>query len=129
MSYAVAVLSRFCPDVRKPHWRAALDVLRYLKGTVRLGLSYDDNDGDPPLAFADAGVAILDARLLEFSLNIVGLQLCGSLKNNQLSLNRLRRLNLFPAAQLAVKQSGCVNSCTKWSVEWISVFQYYPIRL
>lgn len=40
ISYAVGVLSRFISNPQPHHWHAAKRVLRYLKGTSQLGLTY-----------------------------------------------------------------------------------------
>ena len=38
---AVGQLSRFLSDPKEHHWHAAVRVLRYLKGTMDLGISYN----------------------------------------------------------------------------------------
>jgi hypothetical protein len=43
ISHAVGVLSRFLTDPKPHHWIAAQRVLRYLKGTAHLGLTYRGN--------------------------------------------------------------------------------------
>jgi hypothetical protein len=40
ISIIVGVLSRFCSNPGKTHWQAALRVLKYLKGTQTLGITY-----------------------------------------------------------------------------------------
>jgi transposase InsO family protein len=42
---AVSVLSRFLSNPGESHWRAAKDVLRYVKGTRTMGLQYDSSNG------------------------------------------------------------------------------------
>ncbi|MBW0499247.1 hypothetical protein O181_038962 [Austropuccinia psidii MF-1] len=54
LSFAVSTLSQFleCPGIR--HWHAFLHVLRYLKGTQDLGLSYSGNLPKGIVAWSDA---------------------------------------------------------------------------
>ncbi|KAH9309431.1 hypothetical protein KI387_037342, partial [Taxus chinensis] len=44
ISFAVSYLSRFMQEPKICHWKAAKRILRYLKGTVDLGLEYKKND-------------------------------------------------------------------------------------
>jgi hypothetical protein len=41
VSFAVSNLARYSQDPRQVHWRAALRIVRYLKGTINLGLQYE----------------------------------------------------------------------------------------
>lgn len=41
LAHAVGVLSQHLERPALPHWNAAMQVLRYLKGTVNLGITYD----------------------------------------------------------------------------------------
>ena len=57
ISYAVNQLSRYLSNPGPKHWQAAKRVLRYLKGTVNLGLVYTDhseNQGTNVEIFCDA---------------------------------------------------------------------------
>ena len=42
LSYSVSILSQFLAKPCETHWKAAKQVLRYLKGTVDYGLLYTD---------------------------------------------------------------------------------------
>ena len=44
ISYSVQLLSQFRQQPKQPHHRAALHVLRYLKGTTNKGLFYSTNN-------------------------------------------------------------------------------------
>jgi len=44
IAYAVSVLSRFCSNPNKTHEAAAKHVLRYLKGSLHIGITYGGND-------------------------------------------------------------------------------------
>ncbi|XP_045810869.1 secreted RxLR effector protein 161-like [Trifolium pratense] len=50
--YAVSVISRFMHDPRKPHMIAAKRILRYLKGTLELGLLF-------PIGTSSAGSTLI----------------------------------------------------------------------
>ena len=56
ISQAVAVLSRFMANHQQTNWKAAKRVLRYLKGTKTLGLTFggDISDGNTLKAYVDA---------------------------------------------------------------------------
>jgi hypothetical protein len=45
IAYAVNSLSQFNVKPGKVHWNTAKHILRYLKGTPDLGITYDQNDG------------------------------------------------------------------------------------
>jgi hypothetical protein len=45
IAFAVSYLSRFCENPREVHWNAAIRVVRYLKGTADMGITYKGNDG------------------------------------------------------------------------------------
>jgi len=47
-------LSQYLHQPRKPHYEAALHVLRYLKGTVNKGLFYPKNNSLQLQAYSDA---------------------------------------------------------------------------
>ncbi|OWZ14304.1 hypothetical protein PHMEG_00012238 [Phytophthora megakarya] len=55
VAYIVAQLSRFLENPGQQHWKAAIRVLRYLKGTRDLGIVYNGNKGKVELtAYTDA---------------------------------------------------------------------------
>jgi len=66
ISYAVQHLSQFLQAPKKPHYDAALHVLRYLKGTVNKGLFYPKDSGLQVTAYCDAdwGNCRMSARSL-----------------------------------------------------------------
>jgi hypothetical protein len=60
LAQAVGVLSRFVSDPRQQHWLAAKKVLRYLLGTLNLGLQFGGKD---MIGYIDADFAgDLDGR-------------------------------------------------------------------
>jgi len=56
INFAVNILSRHVNAYNKSHWLAAKHVLRYLKGTKDLGLSYSLGEGSStqPIGYCDA---------------------------------------------------------------------------
>ncbi|OWZ13835.1 polyprotein [Phytophthora megakarya] len=55
VAYIVTQLSRFLENPGQQHWKAAIRVLRYLKGTRDLGIVYNGNKGKVELtAYTDA---------------------------------------------------------------------------
>ena len=53
ISYAVQHLSQFMNEPREPHYKAVLHVLRYLKGTVNMGLFFPVENFAALTAFCD----------------------------------------------------------------------------
>jgi hypothetical protein len=55
----VGQLSRFLSDPKEHHWHAAVRVLRYLKGTMELGISYNGKTDKPNIlyGYADSDLA------------------------------------------------------------------------
>jgi len=47
LAYAVSIISRFMHNSGKAHWEAVQWILRYLKGSIDLGLVFDQNIADP----------------------------------------------------------------------------------
>lgn len=41
LAFALSLVSRYLANPRRQHWLAVKQVLRYLKGSVKLGLSYN----------------------------------------------------------------------------------------
>ena len=52
--YSVQTLSQFMHEPRKPHWDAALRVLRYIKGTPGQGLLFSSNNSLALKAYCDS---------------------------------------------------------------------------
>ncbi|KAL5542957.1 hypothetical protein UlMin_010667 [Ulmus minor] len=52
--YSVQMLSQFMHEPRKPHWDAALRVLRYIKGTPGQGLLFSSNNNLALKAYCDS---------------------------------------------------------------------------
>lgn len=50
----MGVVSKFCADPSATHWSAVKRILRYLKGTLELQLTFDGNDRSSIQAYADA---------------------------------------------------------------------------
>jgi hypothetical protein len=54
-SFCVGLLSRYCQRPIDEHWNAVKRVLRYLKGTANMGITFDANDKDKTLlGYTDA---------------------------------------------------------------------------
>ena len=64
ISYIVNVLSRYCNNFDKSHWKAAIRVLRYWKRTYNYGLLYTNNsNGISVSAYSDSDFACdIDTR-------------------------------------------------------------------
>lgn len=64
IAYAVRELSRFMHNHGEQHWKAALHVLRYLKGTKGYGIIYGNVDNPYPLfkSFTDSDWAMGEKR-------------------------------------------------------------------
>ncbi|MBW0586626.1 hypothetical protein O181_126341, partial [Austropuccinia psidii MF-1] len=54
LSFAISALSQFLESPGIQHWHAFLHVLKYLKGTSSIGLTYCRNNQEPPTAYSDA---------------------------------------------------------------------------
>ena len=52
--YVVNTLSQFMVEPKRAHWEAAKHVLRYLRGTVELGLKYTHRNDVRLSGFIDA---------------------------------------------------------------------------
>ena len=46
LANAISVLSRFMSNLGKKHWNAMKWLLRYIKGTIKVGLVYEKAKGD-----------------------------------------------------------------------------------
>ena len=57
LAASLSILSRFLANPGAPHWEAAKRVLRYLKGTVNMGLRFERTGTCEPVAFCDANWA------------------------------------------------------------------------
>lgn len=63
LSFAASVLSRFCSKPGIVHWQLAKRVLRYIKGTLKYGITYEkDNKNMHAYVDADWGSDIDDRR-------------------------------------------------------------------
>ncbi|KZV43139.1 hypothetical protein F511_07954 [Dorcoceras hygrometricum] len=63
LAFAVNKLSQYVSMPRVPHMKAALNMLRYVKGTIGQGLFYSSSSGLKLRAFSDADWgACLDTR-------------------------------------------------------------------
>lgn len=54
LCWSVNYYSRFQKDAKEVHWNGLKRVLRYIKGTLNLGLRYVKNNNSPLVAFSDA---------------------------------------------------------------------------
>jgi hypothetical protein len=57
ISNAVGEVSRFCDDHGNVHWQAALKILKYLKTTMSMSLTFDGSQDQAVKAYADASWA------------------------------------------------------------------------
>jgi hypothetical protein len=57
LAFTMGVLSRSVSALRESHWGAANRVLRYLAGTVNLGIRYDAQKQEVPHVYSDADYA------------------------------------------------------------------------
>ena len=55
IAFAVNLLARFSSAPTKRHWNGVKHVLRYLQGTIDLGLFYPNNTKPVLIGYADAG--------------------------------------------------------------------------
>ena len=61
--YAVSNVAKFCANPAKEHWVAVKRIMRYLVGTMYLGLVYEKNELKSCVGFSDADwAADLDDR-------------------------------------------------------------------
>ena len=54
ISFAVGNAARYCAQPSDSHWSAVKRIMRYLKGTLKLGLLYKCNNGGELVGFSDA---------------------------------------------------------------------------
>ena len=54
ISFAMSVLSQHCENPTMRHWKGVLQVMRYLKGTLNLGLKLTNERGNRFTAYSDA---------------------------------------------------------------------------
>lgn len=54
LSFAIQFLSRYQANPGRAHWNAALHVLRYLKGTIDLKITYSASSPLTPVGYADS---------------------------------------------------------------------------
>jgi hypothetical protein len=54
IAHAVSILTRYCHNPGSTHWLAAKQILRYLKGTSRMGLTLGGHDDLYLVAYVDA---------------------------------------------------------------------------
>jgi len=57
LMYGVSLISRFMANPTKTHWTAAKRLLRYLKGTIELGIYYKRGENTSIIAYIDSDFA------------------------------------------------------------------------
>nr|GEZ29034.1 retrovirus-related Pol polyprotein from transposon TNT 1-94 [Tanacetum cinerariifolium] len=70
LAHAISVVSRYMHNPGKMHWEAAKCIIRYLKGTSNIGLSFEKSRASPNrvVGYVDSDYAVdLDARKSLFS--------------------------------------------------------------
>jgi hypothetical protein len=55
IAFSVNLLARFSSAPTKRHWNGIKHILRYLKGTIDMGLFYSKEKGSTIVGYADAG--------------------------------------------------------------------------
>ena len=53
--FAVSLLARFSSSPTKRHWNGVKHILRYLRGTMDMGLFYSNESKSELIGYADAG--------------------------------------------------------------------------
>ncbi len=54
ITYAVSSLARYSANPTKEHWSAVKRVMRYLKGTTKLGIYYSNESSNELIGYSDA---------------------------------------------------------------------------
>ena len=54
IAYAVSNVAKFCSNPSKQHWTAVKRIMRYIKGTIHLGLAYGRNEQKDCIGYSDA---------------------------------------------------------------------------
>ncbi len=54
ITYAVSSLSRYSANPTKEHWSAVKRVMRYVKGTTKLGIYYSNENSNELIGYSDA---------------------------------------------------------------------------
>lgn len=54
ITYAVGNVAKFCAKPSKKHWEAVKRIMRYLKGTINLGLQYEKGNSEECIGYSDA---------------------------------------------------------------------------
>ena len=54
ITYAVSNVAKFCASPSKQHWTAVKRIMRYLKGTLSLGLLYRKDGSSDCIGYCDA---------------------------------------------------------------------------
>jgi hypothetical protein len=57
LAFVASHLATFCSTYQEEHWKACLDVMRYIKSTVDASITYHKNASDEPVGFSDANYA------------------------------------------------------------------------
>jgi hypothetical protein len=63
IAYAVGQCARFLSNPGKAHWEAVRHIMRYLKGTVNLGITYDGNKEIVTYGFTKGDLPIVNGKL------------------------------------------------------------------
>ena len=95
--FAVGVVSCFMEDPTSTHLKVAKRILRYLKGTIELGLFYSSSDDFNLVGYCDsdyAGDLMIEKAYQVLCFSWVIVLSLGVQRNNQLLLSRLVKLNM-----------------------------------
>jgi len=113
IAFAVGLVSRFISQPRQSHWEAVKQIMRYLKGTIDIGLTFGKSTKPLPLAvYADADYANnTDTRRSVTGYCFLladGAVSWRSRRNKQLLCHQLRP-NIWRLPRLLQKPFGYVN--------------------
>lgn len=104
IAHAVSVVSRYMADPGKEHWQAVQWILKYLKGTVDVGLTFDKTQmSDSVVGFVDSDYAgDLDRRRSQTGYVFT---LCGGAINWKATLQGVVALSTTEAEYMAITES------------------------
>lgn len=97
LAYSVCFLSRFMSNLGKPHWAGLKWLLRYIDGTLRVGLVFKGSDLLTLKGYVDFDFVEIKTKgslLPHISIHLEIIVSLGSLNFNLLSRYPAKRLNM-----------------------------------
>lgn len=107
IAFAVGVLARHTVAPRETHWRAALRVLAYLRGTTKFGLKYTRNNKPQLVVYTDASWADQSDRTSSYGYGCLYGGCLVSWKSKKQSLVTLSTCEAEYVAMAAGIQQAC----------------------